>query len=106
MNKVGITDRLTSIYQNPAVIPFLGRAVATAPAVATNVRLENGELKWNTTGNVRSVVYYFSDAKKVGKVLVITKLNTISAVSKGFYSVSTINLDNVESKPSALVEFK
>ena len=105
-NKVGITDKLTTIYQNPAVMPFLGRSVAPAPVPASNVRLENGELKWGTTGNVKSVVYYFADAKKVGKVLVITKLNTISVVNKGFYSVSTLNADSQESKPSNLIELK
>ncbi len=105
-NLVGITDRLTTIYTNPAVMPFVGRSVAAAPALATNVRIENGELKWGTSGNVRSVVYFFSDVKKVGKVLVITKLNTISLVTKGFYSVSTLNIDNLESKPSNLIEFK
>ncbi|MBC7746074.1 MAG: family 10 glycosylhydrolase [Flavobacterium sp.] len=106
MNKVGITDRLTSIYQNPAVMPFLGRSVTAAPATATNVRIENGELRWGSTGSAKSVVYYFADAKKIGKVLVITKLNTISAVNKGFYSVSTLNTDSQESKPSDLVELK
>jgi uncharacterized lipoprotein YddW (UPF0748 family) len=106
LNRVGVTDRLTTIYQNPAVMPFLGRTVAPAPSTATNVRLENGELKWNSTGNAKSVVYFFSDSKKVGKVLVITKLNTISAVSKGFYSVSTLNVDSQESKPSDLIELK
>lgn len=106
LNKVGITDKLTSIYQNPAVMPFLGRTVAPAPTAATNVRLENGELKWSSTGNAKSVVYYFSDLRKVGKVLVITKLNTISTVNKGFYSVSTLNIDSQESKPSDLIELK
>lgn len=105
-NKVGITDKLASIYKDPAVMPFIGRAVAPAPAAATNVRLENGELKWNTSGNVRSVVYYFADLKKEGKVLAITKANTISASTNGHYSVSTINTDNQESKPSDLVEKK
>jgi uncharacterized lipoprotein YddW (UPF0748 family) len=105
-NKVGITDRLTTIYQNPAVMPFVGRPVAAAPTVATNVRIENSELKWSSTGNAKSVVYFFSDLKKVGRVLVITKLNTISLVNKGFYSVSTLNVDNQESKPSNLIELK
>lgn len=106
LNKVGITDKLTSIYQNPAVMPFLGRTVAAAPTVATNVRIENSELKWTSTGNAKSVVYFFSDVKKEGKVLVITKLNTISLINKGFYSVSTLNVDNQESKPSNFIELK
>jgi len=106
-NKVGVTDKLTAIYTDPAVMPFLGRSVAAAPTVATNVRIENGELKWGSSiGNAKSVVYYFSDPKKAGKVLMITELNTIPAVNKGFYSVSTLNVDNQESKPSDLIELK
>lgn len=105
-NKVGITDRLTSIYQNPAVMPFLGRTVAALPTAASNVRIENSELKWSSTGSSKSVVYYFADIKKMGKVLVITNLKTISLVSKGFYAVSTLNEDNKESALSNVVELK
>ncbi len=106
MNKVGVTDKLKSIYSDPAVMPFIGREVASAPTVATNVRIVSGELKWTSTGNAKSVVYYFSDAKKVGKVLAITDLKTLSVTSKGFYSVSTLNTDSKESKPSDLIELK
>lgn len=105
-NKVGITDKLAAIYKDPAVMPFLGRNVAAAPAAATNVRIEGGELKWNTSGNVKSVVYYFSDLKKEGKVLAITKGNSVSATAAGYYSVSTLNTDSQESKPSDVVEKK
>lgn len=105
-NKVGITDKLASIYQNPSVMPFVGRAIAAGPTPATNVRIEGGELKWNSSGNVKSVVYYFADKKKEGKVLAITKTNTISTNTNGFYAVSTLNVDNQESKPSDLVEKK
>jgi uncharacterized lipoprotein YddW (UPF0748 family) len=106
LNKVGITDKLAVIYKDPAVMPFLGRAVAPAPAAATNVRIENGELKWNTSGNVKSVVYYFSDLKKEGKVLAITKGNSTSINTIGYYSVSTLNIDSQESKPSDVIEKK
>ncbi|WP_199120845.1 glycoside hydrolase family 10 protein [Pedobacter sp. ASV28] len=105
-NKVGITDKLASIYKDPAVMPFLGRNVAAAPTPATNVRIENGELKWNVSGNLKSVVYYFSDLKKEGKVLTIIKANTISINTNGYYAVSTLNADNQESKPSDVVEKK
>ena len=106
MNKVGITDKLASLYKDPAVMPFLGRAVAPAPTAATNVRIENGELKWSASGNAKSVVYYFSDLKKEGIVLAITKANTISITTKGYYSVSTLNIDSQESKPSDVAEKK
>lgn len=105
-NKVGITDRLAAIYKDPAVMPFVGRAVAPAPTAAASVRIENGELKWNVSGNVKSVVYYFADLKKEGKVVVVTKANTISINTNGYYAVSTLNADNQESKPSELVQKK
>ena len=106
MNKVGVTDKLATLYKDPAVMPFVGRAVALPPTAATNVRIENGELKWNASPNERSVVYYFSDLKKEGKVLVITKGNTISLTSNGYYSVSTLNADNQESKPTVPIQKK
>lgn len=105
-NAVGVTDRLTSIYKDPSVMPFVGRNAAPAPAIPVNVRFEGGELKWATAGNVRSVVYYFSDLKKEGKVVVVTNANTISTNTNGYYVVSALNSDNQESKPSEPVEKK
>lgn len=104
LNKIGITDQLAAIYKNIAVRPFLGREVAPAPAEPTGVKLENGTLKWTTTGNVRSVIYYFEDVKKEGKVFAITDKNNYLAGPSGYYSVSTINADNKESKPSKLMK--
>ena len=103
-NKIGITDELGAIYKNLAVRPFLGRAVAPAPAEPTGVKLENGTLKWTTSGNVKSVIYYFEDVKKEGIVFAITDKNSYLAGPAGHYCVSTINADNKESKPSDLVK--
>lgn len=105
-NKIGITDKLATIYNKVAVMPFVGRAVASAPAEAKNVRIESGILKWDVTGNVKSVVYHFSDLTKEGKVYAVTTENSVAAGSAGFYCVSTVNVDNQESKPSATVEKK
>lgn len=105
-DKVGVTTLLTAIYKDPAVMPFLGRMVAAAPTAPTNVRIENNELKWNASANTKSVVYYFSDLKKEGKVLGITNANTFSITAKGYYTVSTLNADNQESKRSDLIELK
>lgn len=104
LNKIGITDQLAAIYRNAAVIPFLGRSVASAPAEPTGVILENGTLKWSTSGNVRSVIYYFEDVKKEGKVFAITDKNSYIAGPAGHYCISTINVDNKESKPSKLLK--
>ncbi len=105
-DKVGRVTKLAEIYKNPVVMPFVGRAVAAAPTPATNVRIENSELKWTAATGARSVVYFFADVKKEAIVLAITKANTISTSAKGFYSVSTLNADSQESTPSALVEKK
>lgn len=104
LNRIGITTKLADIFKHPAVIPFVGRSVAPAPAAATNVRIDGSTLKWNTTGSVRSVVYYFADLKKEAVVLAITNSNELPITAAGHYSVSTINVDNQESKPSDVVK--
>src|SRR5690606_5847199 len=105
-NKIGITDKLKVILKNPGVIPFMGRSILPAPAEATNVKVEGSKLKWSTTGNVRSVVYYFSDLTKEGVVLAITDKKELDITSAGHYSVSTIDAENKESKPTKPVEKK
>jgi hypothetical protein len=104
LNKIGITTKLAALFKSPSVIPFLGRNVAPAPAEAANVRIEGGSLKWSTTGNVKSVVYYFADLTKEAVVYAITDKNELLITSAGHYSVSTINADNQESKPSNVVK--
>lgn len=105
-NKIGITDKLAALYKSPSVVPFLGREVIPSPTEPQNIRIENGQLKWNASGDVKSIVYYFSDLSKEGQVIVITKENNIALNTSGHYCVSTINKDNKESKPSKTVEKK
>lgn len=105
-NEISITDKLADIYKNPAVIPFLGREVAPAPAKPTNVKIENGQLIWTTQGNLRSVVYHFPDIKKEGVILAITEGTSLPVTAKGSYCVTTINADNKESEPSDIVKIK
>ncbi|MNL53315.1 hypothetical protein D3C87_1765490 [compost metagenome] len=52
------------------------------------------------------MVYYFSDLKKEGKVLTISKGNSVSISAAGYYAVSTLNADSQESKPSNVIEKK
>ena len=106
LNKIGITDKLASIYDKPAVMPFVGRGVASAPVPAQNVTIEGSTLKWNASGDVRSVVYYFSDLKKEGEVMAVTTDKSITVSATGHYSVSVLNRDNVESEPSDVIEKK
>ena len=105
-NPIGITDRLATIYKNKAVIPFLGREVASLPAKPQNVRIENNELKWNKSGDVRSVVYHTADLKKEAVVIAITEDSSIQISSNGHYVVTNLNKDNKESELSDLVERK
>jgi uncharacterized lipoprotein YddW (UPF0748 family) len=103
-DKPDLTTTLSGIFKDPAVIPFLGRAVAPAPSEAQNVRIEGGNLKWSASTGMRSVVYYASDLKQAGKVLTITSGSEWVATDAGFYAVSVLNADNKESKVSAPVK--
>jgi len=104
LNKIGITNKLAELFKNPAVMPFVGRSVAPAPAEATNVRLEGSVLKWGTSGSVRSVVYFTPDLQKEAVVLAITDKNEWTASATGHYAVTTLNVDNQESKLSAIIK--
>ncbi len=106
LNKIGITDKLSDIFKYPSVIPFLGRSVAPSPSKPENVRIENGILKWSAPNQARSVVYHFNDLKKEGRVYAITKQNSIPVSSSGYYCVTTLNSDNMESEPSELAQKK
>lgn len=106
LNKIGITDKLADLYKEPAVIPFLGREVAAPPAKPQSLKINNKQLSWTTSGNVKSVVYYFPDITKEGQVVGITGQNSLSVNATGHYCVTAINKDNKESEPTELVELK
>lgn len=102
-NPIGVTDKLATLWNTPTVIPFLGRSVAADPADPKNVRIEGGNLKWETGGNVRSVVYFTADLKQEATVLAITDGKEVAAAATGYYCVATLNKDNKESKTSSVV---
>ena len=104
LNKIGITTKLAEIFKHPSVIPFLGRAVAVAPVEPTNVKLEGSLLKWNTTGNIRTVVYFTADLKKEAVVLTVTDKNEWPVSAPGHYAVTTLNIDSQESKLSVIAK--
>ena len=95
---------ISTLYSSPSLIPFIGRSVAPEPQKPGNVRIDNGQLKWDSTGDVRSVIYYFADPEKEGVIHAMTRDHFTSVTSKGFYCISTINKDNKESDPSEIVE--
>ncbi|MEO9022943.1 MAG: family 10 glycosylhydrolase [Ginsengibacter sp.] len=106
LNKIGITTKLAEIFKNPSVIPFMGRSIMAAPGAATDVKIDGSKLTWNTSGNVRSVVYYFSDLKREAIVLAVTDKKELDITSSGYYSVSTISAENKESTPTKPLEKK
>ncbi|MFD2553623.1 glycoside hydrolase family 10 protein [Sphingobacterium tabacisoli] len=106
-NRIKITDKLAELYAHNAVMPFAGREVAPKPTTPTNVVLNGGQLSWTVTGaNQKSVVYHFADLKAVGKVVAVTGDSKIDVTEKGFYCVTTINIDNLESKATETIEKK
>lgn len=106
-NKIGITDKLAELYSHKAVMPFAGREVASPAAVPGNVKINGSELSWTAaSGNVRSVVYHFSDLKAVGKVVAVTTDSKLNVTEAGHYCVTSLNIDNLESKPTNTVEKK
>ncbi|TJZ62341.1 hypothetical protein FAZ15_05525 [Sphingobacterium olei] len=106
-NRIGVTDKLAELYSHKAVMPFAGREVAAPAAVPGNVKINGNELSWTAaSGNVRSVVYHFSDLKAVGKVVAVTTDSKLNVTESGHYCVTSLNLDNLESKPTNTVEKK
>lgn len=102
--KPDITAKLFELWNTPALIPFLGRAIAPDPTTPTNVRIEGNQLKWSSSGAVKSVVYFTTDLKQESKIVAITSSNDYSVTQSGFYAVATINVDNKESTISNVVK--
>lgn len=103
-NRIQITDRLAQRYKELAVMPMLGREVAPAPSTPQQVRIDGNNLVWNTAGDARSVVYYFSDLDATGVVYAITDQSSVPIGDAGHYCVAALNADNQESQPSETVE--
>ncbi len=104
-NRIGITDKLKTLYAKEVLMPFFGREVATKPTTPTNVKITGSQLSWTTTGsNVRTAVYYFSTKTAEGELLTITTDSKADITKNGFYCVTALNQDHVESKESALIQ--
>jgi len=99
-NRIGITDKLAELYAKDVLMPFFGRAVAPPPVTPTNVKLTGNELTWSTTGDVKSAVYYFASLTAEGELLAFTKETKLSVSKSGYYVVTTVNSDHVESQES------
>lgn len=106
-NRIGITDRLKELYSNQVVMPFVGREVATKPIAPTNIKLNGSDMSWSITSDkLRTVVYYFSSLSAQGRVVAITKEKSIKINNYGYYCLTSLNEDNLESLPTSTVEKK
>ncbi len=106
-NRIGITDVLAQLYAKNVLMPFAGREVAVAPSIPSSLKIASDVLSWTAAGaNVKFAVYYFPTITTEGELLGVTSEKSMTISKNGYYAVTTINEDNVESKPSAVVEKK
>lgn len=106
-NRIGITTKLAELYSKDVLMPSAGREVAALPITPTNVKLSGSQLTWTTSGsNIRYAVYYFSDLKSEGVLAAVTSAGSFVASKSGYYCVTAVNVDHVESKPSVSIEKK
>lgn len=101
-NKLGVIDVLKNeIYNRPAVRPFAGRKTLPDPASPTNIRLDGGQISWQSDNGVQTVVYKVE--KNEGVVIGITSDKKFTLPQKGEYVLTTINKDNSESEISEVI---
>lgn len=106
-NRIGITDKLAELYAKDVLMPFAGREVATPPTTPSNLKLSSNELSWASSGsNFKFAVYYFSNLATEGELVGITTTNKINISKNGYYAVTALNVDNLESKTSNSIEKK
>lgn len=107
-NRIGIADKLAELYSHKAIIPFAGRKIAPETNTPANVKFTGNELSWSAASgnNVRYAVYHFTDVKKEGKLLDVVTTMKLNVSAPGFYSVTSLNVDHLESKPSDPLEKK
>jgi len=104
-NKVGITDKIKELYAKDVLMPFFGREVAAKPTTPTNVKITGSEIAWTAAANnTRSAVYYFSSKTALGELVGVTTENKMQISKSGFYCVTGLNVDNLESKESELLQ--
>ncbi|NGM62426.1 family 10 glycosylhydrolase [Sphingobacterium sp. SGG-5] len=106
-NRIGITDKLEELYSHEAIIPFAGRKIAAEPPVPGNVKITGNELSWTASGSgIRSAVYYFEDLEQEGMLLDVVTTTSLMVSEPGYYVVTTLNEDHLESAPADPVEKK
>lgn len=103
-NKVGVMDVIKEVYKNPAVLPYLGRVVATLPAVPSGVKVSGSNLSWSGSGASYGV-YKSNGIGQVAQLIGITQESTFQLTEKGTYFVTALSKDHAESELSELVTY-
>lgn len=107
-NRIGVSDKLSQLYSHKAIIPFAGRQVASPTDTPSNVTIAGNELSWaaQSGNNIRYAVYYFVDLEKEGVLVDVVTSNKININEAGYYSVTSLNVDHLESKASSPIQKK
>ena len=102
-NKINILSRLAQVYGDRALIPFMGRATADAPAAVTDLRADGRTLSWQAVpGAAYYAVYRVTPTSTDVKVYNAKVAGTSSTAAftvpaAGSYAVSALSADNQES---------
>lgn len=107
-NRIGITDQLAELYNHKAIMPFMGREIVAPTETPINLAVAGNKLSWSAVAgdDVRYAIYHFTDLKKKGKLVDVVTSTELPVEEVGYYSVTSLNADNLESDPSDTVEKK
>lgn len=104
-NRIGISNVLANLYSKNVLMPFAGREVAAKPVTPTKVKISGNEISWSGSGsNIRYAVYYFSSLTAEGELVAVTTDSKANISKTGYYCVTAVNVDHVESKESTVVQ--
>lgn len=104
-NRGGILDRLSKEYPTVMPLPCFSRTTKAVSPVR-DLSYKDGRLTWVTTGKTRSVIYFTSSVDQEAVVLDITEGSSLEVSRKGYYCVTALNEDNLQSKISEVLELK
>lgn len=96
-NKINLLGKLAEMYPEPSVIPFFGRTTVAAPSALTSLKADGKKLTWESKGNGMRYVVYRIDVKQA-HTLDIVSAPGYEVSGSGYYAVSVLNADNIESQ--------
>lgn len=95
---------IKQFYKNPALRPFMGRAIAPTPG-KVSASISGGKIKWEPVGEGLTYAIYKKE-NKTGRIIKITKETEYTLSEAGIYFVSAVNRDNMEGELSKSVKFE